>query len=160
MKTGKSFGSADDPQGNLRRALERPQEGTNSLDQLKDGFEHMIVGDFSAQMLPEELNKVEPGRVGWQGEEQQLIGIALQKFAGLLTVVDAEVVYDQHDLLSVTLRHLGDGLHELLHKGTKSGARRCIAALCRRTPPGKDIPEMSEGGEGISHTLGIWALKE
>lgn len=82
----------------------------------------MVVSDFSAQVFPQELNQVEPGRVGREGKEHELIGILFEELFGFLAVMNDEVVDHQNDFLSVIVWRMSDRLHELLYEGAKSDA--------------------------------------
>src|SRR5262249_35766731 len=87
-----------------------------------DGLEQMIVSDSAAQMLPKEFDQIEPGRVGWQREENKLPGNLFEKLAGLVTMMDDKVVDDQNDSLSVVLGRSRDRVHKLLDEGTEAHA--------------------------------------
>jgi len=85
----------------MRRSIERLEERANGLDKPDDRFEQMVMGDLATKVLPEEFNGIEPGRIGRQREENELVGIVFQELHGLLAVMNNEVIYDQNDLLSV-----------------------------------------------------------
>src|ERR671912_2716450 len=95
--------SGDDGAHAARFAVVTIEEGPGGIEQRLDAVEQLAMGDFAPKLAPEHLDWVEPGAVGWQGEQDEPPGRAAQHSLDFLILVRVGIVPGDGDCLAAML---------------------------------------------------------